>query len=70
MLPEVGAMPGSYVPPNPPPPGEEPAMVTGGDMGVQWMTKDSFFLSTLVVFEEKNVVTKQESTAPGRKQTH
>lgn len=33
-------------------------MVTEGDMDVQWMIKDSFFLSTLVVFEEKNVVTK------------
>ena len=67
MLPEVGAMPGSYVPPNPtPPPGDEPAMVTGGYMCVQWMTKDSFFLSTLVVFEEKNVVTKVGEAWQGR----
>ena len=65
MLPEVGAMPGSSVPCNPTSPGEEPAMVSGGDMGVQWMTKDSFFLSTLVVFE-KNVVTKVGETCQGR----
>ena len=32
-------------------------MVTEGDMDVQGMIKDSFFLSTLVVFEKK-VVTK------------
>ena len=32
-------------------------MVTEGDMVVQGMIKDSFFLSTLVVFEKK-VVTK------------
>ena len=40
-------------------------MVTEGDMGVQWMIKDSFFLSTLVVFE-KNVVTKVGETWQGR----
>lgn len=63
MLPEVGAMPGSFLPPSP---GEESAVVTEGDMGVQWMIKDSFFLSTLVVFEEKNVVTKEGETWQGR----
>lgn len=31
-------------------------MVTGGDMGVQWMIKDSFFLQHGCF--EKNVVTK------------
>lgn len=41
-------------------------MVTEGDMGVQWMIKDSFFLSTLVVFEEKNVVTKVGEMWQGR----
>ena len=42
-------------------------MVTGGDMGVQWMIKDSFFLSTLVVFEKK-VVTKVGEAWQGRPQ--
>lgn len=35
-------------------------------MDVQWMIKDSFFLSTLVVFEEKNVVTKVGEAWQGR----
>ena len=35
-------------------------------MDVQWMIKDSFFLSALVVFEEKNVVTKVGEAWQGR----
>ena len=43
-------------------------MVTEGDLDVQGMIKDSFFLSTLVVFEEKNVVTKVGEAWQGRPQ--
>ena len=35
-------------------------------MDVQWMIKDSFFLSTLDVFEEKYVVTKVGEAWQGR----